>query len=459
LALEQLRHVFSVVRAGRPRGDFIARVQLVMDRCYRELGTPELSADYVREARECLAGASTSPPSSKRTTGVVDSGTHHPPPPSSVRTGEELVAGGPPLPVRRRAKLGHLRPKVSVIIPTHNRCAMLASCLGAFEQQTLAKDSFEVIVVDDGSTDGTEQLCQGLSMSFRLVYLRQKNAGAGAARKLGIEVAEGKYLLLVNDDTRAMPGLLAEHLRAQREHAQDKCAVLGDFGYPRQARKRALTSFFATRPFLFPQAVMKAGWYGEPNYFIACNLSIRREAALSVGSFDPQFRVAEDTELGVRLEQQGYRILYLPQARAWHDHLIFTAADLIKRARAYAPADLLLYRKHPRLLGSGRGPFGRLDAVWSAKTRNLLDQARQQVAEWTQAIARFDNLDFAPLFSLRRGEVTEAELVLRAFDQIVPQVHWFHLFERLVELREEERPSALIPQPPAITAQTSAVTG
>ena len=405
-ALEQLRHVFTVVRAGKPRADFFVRTLLTLDRCYRELGTQEPSTDFIMEARACLAPVTNSPPQPRR---------------------------------------GARRPDISVIIPTYNRCAVLASCLAALRRQSLAKDRFEVVVVDDGSTDGTERLCQGLTMSYPLVYLRQTNAGAGAARKLGSQVAKGEYLLLFNDDTMATPDLLAEHLRAQREHAQEKCSVLGRFCYPREACKRALTSFFAQRPFLFPQLIMTAGFYRESHYFIACNLSIQREAVLRVGSFDPQFRVAEDTELGARLEQQGYRVLYHPDALAWHDHLIFTTADLLKRARDYAPANLLLFKKHPRLLGSGTGPFGRLDADWAAKTKNCLDQCGGQVAEWTQALARFDRLDFASLFSLCNGGLTEAERVLRAFDQIVPRVHWFHLLERLLELRAEgEQTSALM---------------
>jgi GT2 family glycosyltransferase len=396
-ALEQLRHVFSHLLPGVPRDGLFARMLLALDHCYRELGTRELPADFVIEARKCLAPAD---PSRPLTT-----------------------------PSRK--------PEISVIIPTYNRCVALASCLAALEQQSLAKERFEVIVIDDGSTDGTQRLCQGLSMSFPLVYLRQSNAGAGAARRSGCEAARGRYLLFFNDDTLAAPELLAEHLHAQQECAQEKYAVLGDFRYPQQARKRALTSFLATRPFLFPQLNMKPGFYRESAYFIASNLSVRRQAVLEVGSFDPQFRVAEDTELGVRLEKDGYRIRYHPKALAWHDHLTFTTADLIKRARGYAPADLLLFKKHPHLLGSGTGPFGRLDDDWAAKTQVSLDESRLRVAEFTKALTRFDNLDFAPLFSLRNGNETEAGIVLRTFDQIVPQVHWFHLFESVLELRGE----------------------
>ena len=433
-ALEQLRHTFTFMR-GRKRGDvFLERILLNLERCYRKLKTPETPTGFLREAGECLASGRSSPPSSRGGQGMVNSGDHRPLPPSSERRGSGRMRS---------------QPDLSVIIPTYNRYAVLASCLTALRQQSLAPERFEAIVVDDGSSDGTERLCRGLRMPFPLVYLRQTNAGAGAARKVGTEAARGEYLLLFNDDTIATPNLLAEHLRVQLEHAHDKCALLGHFRYPRHSSKRALTSFFATRRFLFPQAFLEAGLYHDPAYFIGCNLSVRREAVLSVGSFDPELRVAEDTELGIRLAQQRYGILYHPGALAWHDHLTFTAADLIGRARLYAPADILLFKKHPHLLGSGRGPFGKFDADWAAKTKDSLEQSRRQITEWTQAIARFDHLDFAPLFSLRNGEVTEAELVLRAFDQIVPQVYWFYLFERILELREEAvslQPSAISPQ-------------
>lgn len=444
LALEQLRHAFSAERAGRPRNELMARVLLVMDRCYRELGTAEHSGDYVREAKECLEAATVSPPSATKATGTASSGAHNSLPPSSTK---------------RKTGKGGARPDFSVIVPTYNRCAVLATCLAALGKQSLTKDRFEVIVVDDGSSDGTERLCQGLRLPLRLVYLRQRNAGAGAARKLAIEAARGEYVLLFNDDTIATPNLLAEHLRVQREHAHDRCAVLGHFRYPCLASNRALTSFFATRRFLFPQAILKPGLYRDSALFIGCNLSIRRAAVLAAGNVDPQFRVAEDTELGVRLEQQGYGILYHPQAFAWHDHLNFTAADLIGRARVYAPADILLFKKHPRLVASGQGPFGKFDAEWAAKTRDSLNQSRRQIIEWTQAIARFDHVSFAPLFSQRNGEVTEAELVLRAFDQIVPQVYWFHLFERILELREEAvgfQPSAINGRPSVALATPAA---
>jgi len=361
------------------------------------------------------------------------------------------------LQARADQRIGHKQPEISVIIPTYNRRATLASCLAALDAQSLSKDLYEVIVIDDGSTDGTQELCQGLSLPFPFIYLRQNNAGAGAARRLGTEAAHGTYLLLFNDDTIAARGLLAEHRRAQHECAPEKCAVLGDFRYFREALKRALTSFLATRPFLFPQVSLKPGLYRQSSYFIASNLSLRRDAVLKAGSFDPQFRVAEDTELGVRLEQRGYRVLYHPQALAWHDHLLFTTANLIDRARRYALPDLLLFNKHPGLLGAGRGPFGRLDDNWAARTRDSLDRSRPQVAELTKAIAQFDAIDFAPLRSIGKGREVVAEMVMKTFEQIIPKVHWFHLFDEFLRRYNVERDLRGNALPTASQAKTEAL--
>ena len=79
-------------------------------------------------------------------------------------------------------------------------------------------------------------------------------------------------------------------------------------------------------------------------------------APLAAGSFDSRFRVAEDTELGARLVSQGYKVLYWPTATAEHDHLNFRTDDIVRRARSYGTATLLLLQKHPSLLGDGTGP-------------------------------------------------------------------------------------------------------
>jgi len=109
----------------------------------------------------------------------------------------------------------------SVIVPTYNRLPILRKCLAALEAQTLPSTDFEVIAIDDGSSDGTENLLTQYRPAFRFQYLRQKNSGTGAARCNGVAHASGEFLLLMNDDTICDRDALKQHLRVQRTYASE----------------------------------------------------------------------------------------------------------------------------------------------------------------------------------------------------------------------------------------------
>lgn len=397
-AREQLLHVFPFIEGQIPPGAFFARLLIEIGRCDELLGKG--TVNYLETARACL---------------------HQPhPDPNSNRP--------------TKLKKARQQPVISVIVPTFNRTEVLASCLGALQGQTLGKSKYEVIVVDDGTADTTEQLCRGLSPGFPFRYYRQQSSGAGAARNLGLSKARGRYVLFINDDTIASTTLLEEHLRAQESSPGNKFAVLGDFRYPRAAERRALTYFFSKRPFLFPQVNMKKGFHEGSAYFITCNLSIGRAAALAAGSFDTRFRVAEDTELGARLVSQGYKVLYWPTATAEHDHLNFRTDDIIRRARSYGTATLLLLQKHPSLLGDGTSPFGRLDNAWRTRTLDFLRNSRSQVEAALTAAKRLDDFDFSPLIRGRLSDgKSSADEITTLLEKAVTQVHWFYLLEAIVE--------------------------
>ncbi|HVB86892.1 MAG TPA: glycosyltransferase [Candidatus Dormibacteraeota bacterium] len=308
----------------------------------------------------------------------------------------------------------------------------------AVSNQSFSPRRYEVLVVDDGSTDGTEDFCREFRSRFEFHYLRQSNAGAGAARRLGVEHARAKFLLLFNDDTIADRALLAQHWRAHRDSMGGKMAVLGDFRYPESARRRALTHFLSTEPFLFPQVTLAPGDHSKNVYFIASNLSLRREAVLEAGSFDPRFRIAEDTELGVRLRQIGFHVRYVPEARAIHDHVSFTLPDLVRRAEVYGRTQLLLLRKHPHLLGDGSGPFGRLDAAAIDKLRAHLEAREKEVSEASITVEKFDSLDFEPFFLRASGQRTASADVMEAFKIAVPAIFWFHIVRGFLAAWDEQ---------------------
>src|SRR5919205_3892081 len=106
--------------------------------------------------------------------------------------------------------------ELSVIIPTYNRREPLRTCLEALSGQTIA--NFEVVVVIDGSTDGTREMLAAMATPYALRAIWQQNSGQCAARNHGAAMANGRYFLFLDDDIIADPGLVAGHLRAQLEH-------------------------------------------------------------------------------------------------------------------------------------------------------------------------------------------------------------------------------------------------
>jgi GT2 family glycosyltransferase len=407
-ALEQLRYIFSHVRGRVPATGVYLRAVDLMARCYRELGDVEKATQYSRRIQKLMSNGN-----------------------AAVRTAA----------ITKNGLKAHARPSTpmfSVIIPTYNRKGVLTQCLEAFARQSVAPEKFEVIVVDDGSTDGTEQLCRNLRPAFPFQYLRQLNAGAGAARRRGVQHARGEYLLLLNDDTISAPDLLAQHQRAHQACANDRQAVLGDFRLPPAAQDHALARFLIASPFFFPQATLRPGIYWEYTYLVTCNLSVKREAVLAVGSFDPHFRVAEDSDLGLRLSRKGFCVRYVPEAQAIHQHLPFTVPDLIRRADVYGETQLPFLRKHPALLGDGGTFFGMLDESDADKWRSLIVQRKQEIEDLAAALTRIDAVDFAPFLTIKKGDGTVADEITRLFRRAGPDVYWYYYFSGLLRAWDKE---------------------
>jgi O-antigen biosynthesis protein len=422
-ALAQLRHFYGLLH-GRVRatGLTIRSMELAV-RCYRALGNATKAAEYEQKiAKSCALEAA----------------------PNDAR----------PCKSKHKRHTPEADLTFSVIVPTFDRQATLSLCLDALARQTFPADRFEVIVIDDGSHDGTAPFCRAYRAPFRLQYLHQTNAGAGSARRRGVQHSAGKFLLLINDDTIANSDLLVTHLGVHQKHPDDRQAVLGDFRFPEIAKNRALTRFLGESPFLFPQAQLERGIHWDYTKFVTCNTSIRRDAVAGVGSFDADFRLAEDSELGLRLSRRGYFVRYVPEARAMHQHLPFTVPALVNRAKAYGATFLRLLRKHPSLLGDGSTPYGWLDARFADQWREKLASKSEKIHDAEIAIAKYDDLDFAEFEKLSSdGKVLSSE-VMRMFSRVVPEVYWHHFYASLVAAWEQEARLAGKPNSrPQVSAQ------
>ena len=157
---------------------------------------------------------------------------------------------------------------------------------------------------------------------------------------------------------------------------------------------------------------------------------VKREAVLAAGSFDPRFRVAEDSDLGLRLSRKAYYLRYVPEACAIHQHLPFTIPDLIRRAELYDETQLALLRKHPTLLGDGGTFFAMLDEPAAEKWRTLIGQRKQEVEDLAATLSRIDSLDFAPFLTMKKGDGTVADEITKLFRRAAP---FFRVVARLGE--------------------------
>lgn len=236
---------------------------------------------------------------------------------------------------------------LSIIIPTFNRSEILGKCLRALSRQSVPAGLFEVIISDDGSTDGTREVARDIGEKAlpNLRYLWQPNSGASAARNKAIMAAGGRILLIINDDTIATRTMLEKHLRAHELFPAEHYAVLGrvtiadDVPYSPFARMHLDASFNAI------EGRDDLDWRA----FFTCNLSVKRSFLVKYGLFEEKFKVLhEDLELGHRLSRHGLKVLYRPDALGYHHHFIDEDA-YFKSALQDGRSLAIWYKKAPHL--------------------------------------------------------------------------------------------------------------
>ncbi len=249
-----------------------------------------------------------------------------------------------------------VKPTISVIIPTYNREKVLQEALEAYGQQSLPQERFEILVIDDGSTDGTKETVKkvcGEQPNIR--YFHQEHSGPAKARNLGIANTRSGIIMFTGDDCIPDKNLLQEHLRLHKKG--DAIAVLGHIDWHPDLEVTPFMRYINTdTQFSYPK--IKEHPENIPFiYFYTSNISIPKRYLGLAGNFDPEFTdaVFEDVELGYRIWKTGVRIIYNKHAATYHKHAI-DLEDYIKRQIRSGKAAALLYKKHPELLDFLRVP-------------------------------------------------------------------------------------------------------
>ena len=225
---------------------------------------------------------------------------------------------------------------------TYNRARLLARVLDAcFEQDVAA--TYEVVLVNDGSTDGTADIIEAARRRARVPFtaLAQSNAGLASARNAGIAVASGERVIFIDDDVLPMPNFVAEHLRAAQLNID---LVVRGAVIEVESFDRLPAPFWTLRNY-------SANWFWTSNV----SVSRRRLDEVRIGErmwFDETFSEYgwEDIELGLRLREAGARAVFNKKALAFHYKPEALRADPVqteRRQRAQARTARILAQKHP----------------------------------------------------------------------------------------------------------------
>jgi len=232
---------------------------------------------------------------------------------------------------------------VSIVIPAFNICERLGRLLISLENQIPDPTKFEVLVVDDGSTDGTKSMLGEYSGKIVLKpVFHEVNRGRSAARNAGIAKASREIILFLDGDTVAPVDLVTYHASM---HNDLRKAFVGGVRYVEEFGANGFTRYLETR------GVMRKNSSSEilPRYFLSGHSSVKKIDAESVGGFDESIEYGEDMDFGLRLASIGVSIVGIPQCCVIHQH-VRTLSDTALVTYQFGRKSLpVICRKHPEM--------------------------------------------------------------------------------------------------------------
>lgn len=254
---------------------------------------------------------------------------------------------------------------VSVVIPTYNKSKRLNLTLLSLCKQSYPHDKFEIIVVDDGSDDGTREVVQSVysEIKARLIYKYQENSGRSAARNTGINFAEGELIIFLDDDRLVSEDFIKQHVSTFLESQRSDISVVGKkmnlymsrFDEDFEAIKSVMFNNSAeiikkARSDYYYRKAKEALKYDATGWilFTTGNVSIKKDVLKHCGMFNESFKGwgLEDTELGYRLWKNG--ITFLVNEEAVNYHIEHARNPLVKKQDEDRNHELF-YKIHPEL--------------------------------------------------------------------------------------------------------------
>jgi glycosyltransferase involved in cell wall biosynthesis len=223
--------------------------------------------------------------------------------------------------------------KLSVIIPTYNRKDLLEECLCSLFKQTYSKNNYEIIIVDDGSTDDTEHFVKKLQKDNKLIkYYKQKNKGPAAARNRGAYEAQGELLLFADSDCVASEKLIEKVIGCYKKYPEVSACAGQPISFFENSMFYALSEYYKIK-YDYQKENDKIYSDITPKVFINSNVfSIKKSCFKELQGFNVDYKcnAGEDLELGYRLLKNRYSICVTNDFFVYH-HERGSCIDEIKR--------------------------------------------------------------------------------------------------------------------------------
>ena len=247
----------------------------------------------------------------------------------------------------------------SVLIISHEQKERLEKTLDSFSRQIYPSSKFEVIVINRGSQEGTDELLQEYVhvAGFSLKCKKTSTMNPDTARNEALELASGEIILFSNDDFIADPDLLVEHNKCHRENAGSGFrGIVGSTALHPDIETTPFLEFLDSSNFKYPNSSFPDGMEVPFYQYTLSNLSLPRSAVHKAGGFDEEYSFGEDynPEFGYRLSRLGVRVFFHEDAKAYFTRTI-QLSEFVERSFQTGRAYVNLYLKHPELKDLGIG--------------------------------------------------------------------------------------------------------
>jgi len=270
----------------------------------------------------------------------------------------------------------------SLIIPTHNRSALLKKMLDTLELQAFPLQNFQVIVVADGCNDNTVEMASNYKANFNLIVCELPGRGAASARNKGASMANGQYLIFADDDMELSTDFIKEHVAS---HTNENTVVIGYSPFKLESKasiqRLTLREWWEEK---FQEMRRKDHRFKYDN-LTSGNFSISAALFKKLNGFTTSLLCREDYELGYRLIKAAANFQFAYVAKAFHCDEVTNLHRSLQRKKSEGMADIQIKKLHPDFINN--------EAIYYLSQRSIsksvLTRAIQYFPSFTDTIANF----------------------------------------------------------------------